>query len=144
RIIFRADRELSSAGAERLRAALRDTRQARQGELLQERGFPLAPDRIVAVRGVDLASERQVGGLTLGRGLTVLVVLFMLAGCSVVAIDSLAGEKERGTLETLLTSSLRRVDIITAKHLVILTVALIIAFIQAMNLLVYVGFRLVP
>jgi sodium transport system permease protein len=144
RIVFRADRELSAAGADRIREALRETRRSRQWGLLNSRGFTLAPAEIAAVREVDLASKGQVAGLTLGRTLTGLVVLFMLAGCSVVAIDSLAGEKERGTLETLLTSSARRVDIIAAKHLVILAIAVLIALIQALNLIVYVGFRLVP
>jgi len=144
RIVFRADRDLSAAGSERMSQALRETRRTRQAELLRERGLTLAPNQIVAVREVDLASKGQVAGLALGRTLTVLVVLFMLAGCSVVAIDSLAGEKERGTLETLLTSSARRVDIIAAKHLVILAIAVLIALIQALNLVVYIGFRLVP
>ena len=144
RIVFRADRDLSAAGATRMREALRETRRAQQAELLLSRGFPVPPSQIATVNEIDLASKGQVAGLILGRTITVLLVLFMLTGCSVVAIDSLAGDKERGTLETLLTSSASRLDIITAKHLVILSVAIIITLIQALNLLVYVGFRLIP
>jgi sodium transport system permease protein len=70
--------------------------------------------------------------------------LFILVGGAVVATDSLAGEKERGTLETLLTTAASRIDIITAKHLAILAVALVITGIETGSFLVYVGFKLIP
>jgi len=57
----------------------------------------------------DLASRRQVAGLALGRGITLLLMLFILTGGAIVATDSIAGEKERGTLETLLTTAASRV-----------------------------------
>ena len=56
----------------------------------------------------------------------------------------LAGEKERGTLETLLTSSMTRFEIVAAKHLAILSVAITITLIQTLNLLAYASFKLVP
>jgi sodium transport system permease protein len=61
-----------------------------------------------------------------------------------VATDSLAGEKERGTLETLLTTSARRLDILSAKRLVIVALGVMITLLQAGNLLVCVGFKLLP
>jgi sodium transport system permease protein len=70
--------------------------------------------------------------------------MFLLSGSAVVAIDTLAGEKERGTLETLLTTAVARAEIVAAKHLLILTVAAGITIIQVGNLLVYVGFELIP
>ncbi len=44
----------------------------------------------------------------------------LLTGGSVIAADTIAGEKERGSLETLLTSAASRIDIVTAKMLLIL------------------------
>ena len=55
-----------------------------------------------------------------------MLLIFIMSGGAVVATDSLAGEKERGTLETLLTTAASRVEIIAAKHLVIVTTALVI------------------
>lgn len=144
RIVFRLDRDDSVGFMDRMTRALEKTRQAQRAELLKARGFPLAPEQVVAIAEVDVASTGQVAGLALGRTITLLVLMFILMGGAVVATDSLAGEKERGTLETLLTTAASRIDIITAKHLSILAVALIITGIQTASLLVYVGFKLIP
>lgn len=144
RIVFRADRDLSANGSRMMRDALRETRRARRADLLTEHGFPVSPAEVGAVAEHSVATEGQVAGLALGRLLTLMLLLFIMSGGAVVATDSLAGEKERGTLETLLTTAASRADIIAAKLLVILTVALVITVIQAMNFLVYVGFKVIP
>lgn len=142
--VYRADRDDSESGASRMRRALAETRRAERGAILRQAGFPLAIADVAAVDAANLASEGQVAGLTLGRLLTPLLLLFLLSGSAVVAVDSLAGEKERGTLETLLTTAVSRAEIVAAKHLLILTVAIVITVIQVANLLVYVGFKLIP
>jgi sodium transport system permease protein len=144
RIIYRADRDESAVGMSRMEQALRDTRRAQRAELLDARGFRTKPVDLAVVAEHDLASKSQLAGLALGRMLTLLLLLFILTSGAVIATDSLAGEKERGTLETLLTTSARRVEILAAKHFVVLAIALLITCIQALNLLVYVGFRLLP
>jgi sodium transport system permease protein len=70
--------------------------------------------------------------------------MFLFTGGAVVAIDTLAGEKERGTLETLLTTAAARAEIVAAKHLLILSIGLVITLIQVTNLVVYLGFRVIP
>ena len=144
RLIYRADRDDSSAGMSRMDRALRETRRVQRAGLLSARGFSTKPAELAVVREHDLASKTQLAGLALGRTLTLLLLLFILTSGAVIATDSLAGEKERGTLETLLTTSAGRVEILAAKHLVVLAIALFITCIQALNLLVYVGFRLLP
>lgn len=144
RLVFRADREESAAGMSRMSQLLRQERLTARETLLEARGFPLRPTEVAPVREVNVATEGQVAGLTLGRLLTLFLLMFLLPSAAVVATDSLAGEKERGTLETLLTTAAGRVEIIAAKHLAILAVMLGITLIQAANLLVYVGFALIP
>jgi sodium transport system permease protein len=123
---------------------LREERLAGREALLEAHGFPLRPTELATINEINVATEGQVAGLMLGRFLTLFLLLFLLPSAAVVATDSLAGEKERGTLETLLTTAAGRVEIIAAKHLVILAVTLGITLIQAANLLVYVGFALIP
>ena len=143
-LTFRADRDASERAVRRLRELLRESRREQRNLLLRSHGFPVDAGEVAAVTTNDVASAGQVAGLTLGRLLTALLLLFMLSGGAVVATDALAGEKERGTLETLLTSGVSRLDIVAAKHLAILTVALLITVIQVGNLLLYVGFKLIP
>ncbi len=144
KLLYRGDRDDSARGMSRLREALTETRSHVRRELLKERGFDLKPESLAAVAQVDLASRSQVAGLAIGRVMTLLLLLFIFTSGAVVATDSLAGEKERGTLETLLTTAASRVEILAGKHLVILAVGLCITLIQALNLLVYIGFKLLP
>jgi len=67
----------------------------------------------------------------------------MLAGGSIVATDALAGEKERGTLETLLTTAASRVEIVTAKNLSILAVAFATSVLNIVNIVVWMQLDLI-
>ena len=71
-----------------------------------------------------------------------LLDMLMLSGGSVVAADAISGEKERGTLETLLTTSVRRSDIVLAKQALIIAVGLAITLINIGNLALYLGLGL--
>jgi sodium transport system permease protein len=144
RFVFRADRDDSSTGMNRMREALRETRRRQRAALLRAHHFPVAPDAVAAVSQFNVASTGQVAGLMLGKVLSLFLLLFIFSGGAVVATDLIAGEKERGTLETLLTTGAERTEIVAAKHLVILAVALVITVIQSANLLVYVGLKLIP
>ncbi len=144
RIVYRADRHESNSGMSKMREALSATRRLERAELLKASGFPLPPSQVGAITETDLATKTQVAGLALGKSLTLLLLLFIFSSGAVVATDSLAGEKERGTLETLLTTGAGRLEILAAKHLVIVAVALLITTIQILNLLVYVHFKLLP
>ena len=144
RVVFRGDRDISTAALNRMLDALRDTRRQQQADLLVAGHFRSNPPAWAKITEINLASGGHVAGLTLGRMVTLFVLMFVLMGGAVVATDSLAGEKERGTLETLLTTSARRLDILAAKHLVIMALGVMITLLQAGNLLVCVGFKLLP
>ncbi len=143
-IVYRGDRHESSSGMSKMREALTATRRIDRAELLQAGGFPILPTQVAVIAENDLATKTQVAGLALGKSLTLLLLLFILSSGAVVATDSLAGEKERGTLETLLTTGAGRMEILAAKQLVIMAVALLITAIQMINLLAYVHFKLIP
>ena len=74
---------------------------------------------------INVATESQVSGSNLGRFFTVVLVVWMVAAGSIAAMDIIAGEKERGTLETLITTGAGRAEIATAKHFAIWTVGLV-------------------
>jgi sodium transport system permease protein len=142
-IYFRADREASRFGSNRMREMLENLRQERRSALLKARGFELPASRIAEVEARDVATPEQVGGAHVGRFLTLFIMFFLFTGGAAFAIDSLAGEKERGTLETLLTTSVRRSEIIVAKLATVLSLAFLTTLLQVGNLLVYLGFGLV-
>ena len=121
-------------------------RAARRNEsysIMLSRGFPSHPEGILALTATNVATESQVSGSNLGRFFTVVLVVWLVAAGSIVAMDIIAGEKERGTLETLITTGAGRAEIATAKHFAIWTVGLVITFTQILYALVYIRLRVI-
>jgi len=76
-----------------------------------------------AVTSASVASNTKVGGYVLSKVLPLIVVIMTMLGAFYPAIDITAGERERGTLETLLASPVRRFDLMTGKVLAVTTLA---------------------
>jgi sodium transport system permease protein len=108
RVLFDESDDLSRrAGqmvADRL-GAWGDTLLARR---LEARGPPAGFAAPLAVADSSVATAQEAGGYALGRFLPGILVLMTLLGAFYPAIDMAAGEKERGTLETLLTAPVPR------------------------------------
>ncbi len=136
-LAYRSSSDLSRASQDRLAGRLRELRMARRDELFRERGFPVAPDRLAEVEAVNLATAEEEGGAMLALFLTPILVMLMLGGGTVVAADAISGEKERGTLETLLTTAASRREIVWAKLASIAAVGVAVTVVNALNLVVY-------
>jgi sodium transport system permease protein len=70
-----------------------------------------------SIQTENRASEAQMTGAALGMFLPYLVIILAMTGCTYPAIDLTAGEKERGTMETLLVSPASRLDLVLGKFL---------------------------
>jgi len=75
----------------------------------------------------DLASQKEKIGKTIGGFLPYLFIIFSFLGAFYPAIDLAAGEKERGTIETLLVSPANRLQIVLGKFLVVMQASLMSA-----------------
>jgi sodium transport system permease protein len=142
-IYYQGDRDSSQAGEEKMRDLLLRERRSNRDALLRQHGLAANPSEVIRIDGKSLASAAQVTGSWVGRFLTAFLVMFLLTGGSVVAIDIIAGEKERGSLETLLTTAAHRGEIVAAKQLTILLVGLTITIINIANILAFVTFRVI-
>lgn len=56
----------------------------------------------------DLASQEDTTGMMFASMLPMLLLIFLFSGCMAVAPESIAGEKERGTIATMLITPLNR------------------------------------
>lgn len=63
----------------------------------------------------DLASEKDETGQFFSMMLPMLMMIFMFSGCMAIAPESIAGEKERGTIATLLVTPMKRVHLALGK-----------------------------
>ncbi len=105
-ILFDASRDDSRQAADRVQERLASLRPAN-----------CAPRFSVARHSV--APEVQVGGYLLSKALPLLLVLMVLMGAFYPAVDVTAGERERGTLETILSSPICRFDLLLGKVLAV-------------------------
>jgi sodium transport system permease protein len=144
RVYMQGDQDSSRNGASRMRELLQAAQHAGRDNLLRESGFPGDPSDVFHIDESNVASTAQMSGTWVGRFLTLFLVMFILGGGAIAAMDIVAGEKERGSLETILTTAARRSEIVSAKQLAILTVAAASTVIQVANILVYVTFRVIP
>ena len=95
----------------------------------------LEPERLYKVHAQNLASKRQEQ-MQLMASLLPMVLIFVLFGTgSVTALDAVAGERERGSLATLLVSALDRRTIAAAKWLTVVFISLAFGLPQLLGLL---------
>lgn len=75
----------------------------------------------LAVDYSNVASNKEMFGKLAGGILPYFFIAFGFMGCMYPAIDLFTGEKERGTLETLLTTPVKRWKILIGKMMVVVT-----------------------
>ncbi len=73
----------------------------------------------------SVASAQKLAGQTLGRMLPYFFILMCFLGAMYPAIDLCVGEKERGTLETLLVAPATRGEFVLGKYAVILLAGMV-------------------
>ncbi|MBO7145912.1 MAG: ABC transporter permease [Salinivirgaceae bacterium] len=73
------------------------------------------------------ADEEQVSGQILGRLLPMLILIMLFSGVMSVAQNSIAGEKERGTIATLLVTPMHRSELAFGKIVAISGISLLCA-----------------
>jgi len=123
--IFHYEGELKSGFAVgELRKFFTGLRERTLAERLKTRDLPASFARPFEIRTENVAPPEKVGGNTFGGFIPYLLILLSFTGVIYPAIDLMAGEKERGTLETLLCSPASRLDIVLGKFLLVLTVSL--------------------
>lgn len=134
---FLQDQDRSMSARFKLEESLREVRRRARDRALLKNGFPVDPDAVLDIKDESVATDARLTGATVGPFVTVFLVFLLLGGGSVAAMDILAGERERGSMETLLTTCAGRREIVTAKQLAVLSVALLIASIQVVNVLIF-------
>lgn len=73
----------------------------------------------------DLATETDTAGTLMSSMMPMLLMIFLFSGCTSTAPESIAGEKERGTIATLLITPLKRSDLALGKICALSIIALL-------------------
>lgn len=88
----------------------------------------------------DTASSEQSVGYMLGSILPVVLTVIIVMSATYPATDITAGEKERGTLETLLTLPVSGKEMFASKFLAVSTIAVFSAFVNILSMAAATGF----
>ncbi len=82
----------------------------------------------------NVAPPEKVGGAAFGGIIGYMVILLCLTGGMYPAMDLTAGEKERGTMETILSSPISRLDLVLGKFFLVLTASLVTAALSVFSM----------
>ena len=126
-LLFDAARGRSELARSRVERVLIDYRDAELEHRL--RHAEIAPSYVepIAAEARNVAPPARMGGHMLGHILPILLVLAVVMGAFHPAVDLTAGEKERGTLQTLLTAPISPLVIVAGKFLTVLAIAFVAA-----------------
>jgi sodium transport system permease protein len=124
----------SGFAADAIERAIRDYRDQVLRNRLAARSLPASFARPVETVLQNVAPPEKVGGTIIGMLLPYVIILLSLTGAMYPALDLTAGEKERGTLETILSSPASRTHLVLGKFLVVLTVSLVTAMCSLLSM----------
>lgn len=130
-LLFDAADDRSRRGRDVLLGALESWSDSLLERRIVDRGLPQGFAHPLVVADSSVARPEELGGYALGRFLPMLLVVITLLGTFYPAIDLAAGEKERGTLETLLTAPVPPGQVVAGKFMTVTVVGLVAA---ALNL----------
>jgi sodium transport system permease protein len=82
-----------------------------------EEALGYSPNYIQYSDPVDIADAREISGKQMGTMLPFLIIIFLFSGAMSIGPESISGEKERGTIATLLVTPVKRRDIAVGKIL---------------------------
>ena len=129
-IYFYAAELRSGSAAQRVETVLRGYRDEAVASRLASRGLSAAMLKPVEAKRQNVAAAEKVGGERLAAMISYFLVIIIISGASHPALDITAGEKERGTMETILASPVGRRELVTGKFLLVLTASLVTAILS--------------
>jgi sodium transport system permease protein len=110
--------------ADKLQRFFRDYRERTIRERLDAHHLPENLVDPLRVEETNVAPPEKVGGVVLGGLVPYFVIILSLTGTMYPAMDLTVGEKERGTIETILCSPISRTSLVLGKFLMVLTASL--------------------
>jgi sodium transport system permease protein len=124
----------SSFGANHVEKYFKDYRDKIVKERLSAKNLPATLLNPFEIKQENVAPPEKVSGATFGGLIGYMVILLCMTGATYPAIDLTAGEKERGTMETILSSPIARLDLVLGKFFLVLSAALATATLSVISM----------
>lgn len=140
--LFYKSTEGSAIGKRRVRELLEGYEDTLRRSRFEALSLDVSIVEAIDVTEQNLASAKEQLAGEIGGFLPYLIIIFCFTGSMYPAIDLAAGEKERGTLETLLTSPAGRLEILLGKFGVVVLTGIASALVSILGM--YIGIRRSP
>jgi sodium transport system permease protein len=134
KIVYNTANEKSRLADIRVSSVLRSWAEAVAAQNLYDSQLPLAAARPFEFSRNDVAGPQQRSAAMWSKVLPFVLLIWALTGAFYPAIDLCAGEKERGTLETLLSSPALRSEIVTGKLLTVMLFSVATSLLNLMSM----------
>ncbi len=124
----------SSAADERMQPVLDEVRRELTVMWAQSRGARADQPPAISVEHRDISSKAEEGRFMAALIIPYILVFMVAAGAMQIAVDATTGEKERSTLETLLSTPTSRGEIVVGKCMAVIATALLAGLIGIFGL----------
>jgi sodium transport system permease protein len=125
----------SETAKEKVEKYFNDYRDSIVKDRLAARNLPVSVLKPFEVKPHNVAPPEKSGGALFFGGFIAYIVVFLcFNGGMHPAMDLTAGEKERGTMETILSSPISRAHLVLGKFLLVLTTALVTAALSVISM----------
>ena len=135
RVVYVSSITNSSYAVDILQSIIKKMNRAKSERIIEDMGLKaevvLNP---IVFENTDIASKEQATGNILGMVLPMILIISLLMGTMYPAIDTTAGEKERGTLETILTLPVTNREIIFSKFVTVATIGIFSALLNLVSM----------
>ncbi|MBS6426587.1 MAG: CPBP family intramembrane metalloprotease [Clostridioides difficile] len=143
-IYINSSQENSSNALKRIETVLDKYKRFTIEKTLSEKGLDVqATLEPITYSTVDVAKTEEVAGYFLGQILPFILIIGVLLGSIYPAIDVMAGEKERGTLETLFTLPISNLELVMGKYMAVSLSAIVTAILNILSMGLTMAFILV-
>ncbi len=145
-IYLKETRTQSQMARRKIIDLLSEVRQEITASYLHELQIPVTLTKPFTIESHNIASSKEMGGRVIGSFLPYVIILMSLTGAMYPAIDLTAGEKERGTLETLLVAGVDRMDIVLGKFLTVFSTSIVtvILTVGSMAVSTFIALKNIP
>lgn len=134
RILFDATQINSRVAADKVELILTEYEQGSVKKRLSSAGIDERLLTAISAKRENVVNPQQMVGFYMGFVIGMFIVMGALMGASSIVIDSTAGEKERKTLELLLTAPIPRSSVMLGKYLAGVTFAFISPILTALGM----------
>lgn len=133
---YKEGEPLSSIALSVTQQSIQEINRSRVEKTLETAGLPESLSEPIKLSRVDASPKDGLGGSAIASLLPYLIVLWAFYGGFSIVSDLVAGEKERGTMETLLVSPVRRREIAYGKFFALAVICLTSSLVSLAGVLI--------